>query len=310
RILVIGDSLTESQGAPSDSTLTAQWQKILDRDGVAAEVINLGVVAANIIHLTQLTRDAVPLLHPTDVVVVVYANDLPCDSYQLELNAPGPVFPRRLEPWWMPRVVEVVQHVLRNEPIYRRWPHPAQRFFSPVPDPTNPWTKTQGPSPGLDPAIYQAMVNGRINPWLKEQAEAIPGMLSHDFSYRGRPDLFFARMDQICKSKNATFTLAYIPFCGVVSPRYAAAQVKLGMPTSTAEALSTDPKYRNQQTFLAKLSSEVGVPLAETTEALRRAEEAGTPQYWDFDTHPRPAGYATIAREIHEVWSRSHLRRP
>jgi hypothetical protein len=32
-----------------------------------------------------------------------------------------------------------------------------------------------------------------------------------------------------------------------------------------------------------------------------RAESDGAPQYWNFDTRPRPAGCATIARRIHRA---------
>jgi len=67
------------------------------------------------------------------------------------------------------------------------------------------------------------------------------------------------------------------------------------------KALSRDPLYRRQIQHLADVCSTLSLPLVDATADLVRAEEVGVPQYWKFDTHPRPAGYATIARRIHRV---------
>jgi lysophospholipase L1-like esterase len=50
--------------------------------------------------------------------------------------------------------------------------------------------------------------------------------------------------------------------------------------------------------LLAALSADLGIRLADATEDLERAEQEGVAQYWAFDTHPRAAGYTTIARRI------------
>jgi hypothetical protein len=149
--------------------------------------------------------------------------------------------------------------------------------------------------------LYSAMVAGTINPWLKEQAEAMPGMLSHDFSKGGSPFPFLSRMRELCDSHNVDLIVAYVPFCGTVHPRYAPALIKLGMDRGTAQALASDPNYRRQNQHLADLCSALKLPLADATEDLVRAEEAGLRQYWEYDTHPRPAGYATIAGRIHKT---------
>ena len=188
--------------------------------------------------------------------------------------------------------------VARNEPIYRRWPHSPVPFFAPVPDPSNPWTGSAGPPKGLDPAIYRAMLAGTINPWLKEQSEAIPGMLEHDFSKGGSPVRFLSRMQELCKPRGIDLVVAYVPFSGRVHARYAGSLIKLGMQPEIAHALAGDPRYRRQNQHLAELCSVLNLPLADATVDLVRAEQGGVRQYWDFDTHPRPAGYATIAGRI------------
>jgi lysophospholipase L1-like esterase len=305
RMVVLGDSVTEGQGAPESGTITAELSRLLADDGISAEVLNLGVVAATLPHLAALARDATRLLRPTDVVLVLYANDLPAPPYPLELDQAPPRFPPRDTPWWLPRSVELVGRVLHDEPIYRRWPQPTLRFFAPVPDPSNPWTGSDGPPSGLDPALYQAMAAGALNPWLRDQAAAIPGMLAHDFAEGGSPGLCLLRVDEWCRSVGANLLVAYVPFCGVTHARYAPSLAALGMSRSTAEALTLDPIYRRQNALLADLCPRLGIPLADATEALAQAEAEGIPQYWSFDTHPRPSGYATIARHTFKIWRQS-----
>jgi hypothetical protein len=191
--------------------------------------------------------------------------------------------------------------VASDEPIYRRWPHAPLPFFAPVPDPSNPWTGSKGPPPGLDRPLYEAMRAGTINPWLKEQSEAIPGMLGHDFAQGGSPVLFLRRMQELCKPGGIELVVAYTPFCGTVHSHYAGSLVKLGMQPDLAQALAHDPVYRRQNRHLKELCSALSLPLADATEDLVQAEESGIRQFWEWDTHPRPTGYATIARRIHQA---------
>jgi lysophospholipase L1-like esterase len=141
------------------------------------------------------------------------------------------------------------------------------------------------------------MVAGSFNPWLKGQSDFMPGMLAHDFAIGGSPERFLRRIQDLCRSAGARLIVAYVPFCGVVHPRYATSLIKVGMRPSIAGALSRDPIFRRQNHFLASLCAALNLQMADATEDLIEAER-GVPQYWSFDTHPRPAGYATIARRI------------
>jgi hypothetical protein len=184
--------------------------------------------------------------------------------------------------------------------------HPIVPFFLPAPDSANPWTAVTNPPQGLDSAYFHLMREGKLNPWLWQQSQSIPGMLAHDFSAGdGSPARHLRRIVALCRAGTVNFVLAYVPFCGVTSRRYVSSLVKLGMEESIAEALHSEPIYRRQNDVLASVCRDLDVPLADATEALIQAEAEGTPQYWSVDTHPRPAGYATIARHIHDVWHRS-----
>jgi lysophospholipase L1-like esterase len=310
RILLIGDSMTEGIGAPESATIARELERRLTADGERVEVINLGVIAATLGHVTALARDAVSLLRPADVVVVLFANDLPAPRYDPAFDRHIAGFERSKVAWWMPRLATLVGRYIHDEPIYRRWFHAPIRFFAPVPDSVNPWTGSTGPPEALEPALYQEMRAGRLNPWLHAQAKELPGMLGHDFAKGGSPDLHLTRLADDCRAAGARMTVAYIPFCGVVSRRYVPAQVRLGMDRETAEALPVDPVYRRQNAILADVCGALKFPLADATDDLVAAEAAGVPQFWDLDAHPRPAGYATIAGRIHRTLRRdSHERR-
>ncbi|OJW18959.1 MAG: hypothetical protein BGO49_18125 [Planctomycetales bacterium 71-10] len=307
RILVIGDSVVEGEGVGDRSTITAEWSRLLAGEGTPAEVINLGVIAASLPHLWILTRDAVNLLHPADVVVAIYPNDLPAPSEPSLLTAPAKTFartPADYRPW----LVDLAERAIYEEPIHRRWFHPAIRFFAPVPDGTNPWSARDRPD-GLKPELYEDMKAGRLNPWLWHQSQDAPRQLAHDFATGGSPVHFLERMHDTCRAAGARMMVAYTPFCGIVHPRYASALVELGMDPATASALATDPKYRGQNRVMADVCRELGLPLADATADLEAAE-AVAPQYWPYDTHPNADGYATIARRIHETWKASLAAAP
>ncbi|QEH35688.1 hypothetical protein OJF2_42430 [Aquisphaera giovannonii] len=305
RILVIGDSVIEGEGAGDAETIPAAWSRLLAGEGTDAEVINLGAIAASLPHLWAVVSEAVPLLRPTDVVVALYPNDMPYDDTRC-LGVPPRRFPRPAPGWPRPRLAELLDRVILDRPIHRRWFHPPIDFFAPVPDSTNPWSSGKPRPPELREDLCEDMKAGRLNPWLIFQSADMPRWLSHDFAAGGgSPRPFLEKMREVCRSAGARMTVAYTPFLGVVHPRYVPALVALGMDRATAEALPVDPKYRSQPRHLAEVCRDLGLPLADATAALEAAEAAEGPQYWAYDTHPNPAGYATIARRIHEAWKAS-----
>lgn len=303
RVLVIGDSVVEGQGAPEDGTMPVVLERLLRESGEVVEVLNLGVVAADLPRLMLLARESIPLLRPTDVVLVIYANDMPAIMYLTLFDQLSVEHQRRETPVWVPRVLELLARVTRGEPIARRWPQPIMNYFTPVPDPQNPWTEHNGPPPAeLDPDLYRSMVAGKLNPWLGTQAEYLPEMLSHDFTRGGSPGPYLERIARGCRGMGVNLLVVYVPFSGVVHTRYVPALVKLGMKRAIAEALSTDPIYRRQNAQLGLVCGRLEIPFVDTTDALATQEAAGVPQFWMYDTHPRPDGYATIARAVYAAW--------
>ena len=305
RVLVVGDSVTEGQGAAYDKTIPAQLGQRL---GHSAEVLNLGVVAATLDKVTQLACEATTLLKPETLVLVMYANDTPAPPVPQaanlrELNFMATKFqqdvqasrPARL--YW-PRLAVILQKLVTTEPIYSRFFASTIRYFAPTPDATNPFKTGSPPVPGLKPELEQAMRAGQLNPWLVQQSEAMPGMIKQDFRLGGSPELHLRAIQQVCRQMGVKLVLAFVPFHATVHARYAQPLVDLKMPKEVAEALSVDPAYKSQAVQLKTICEQLQIPFVDTTGALAAQENLDKPQFWPYDSHPRPEGYATIAGAI------------
>lgn len=305
RILVIGDSVTEGQGAASDQTIPALLGQRL---GSSAEVLNLGVVAATLDKVTQLACVATALLKPETLVVVMYANDTPAPPLPrtvnpLDLNTLATKFQqdeqagRQARLYW-PRLALIVQKLAAGEQIYSRFFASTIRYFAPTPDATNPFKAGSPPLPGLKPELEKAMRAGQLNPWLVQQSEAMPGMIRQDFRLGGSPELHLRAIQQTCRQMGVKLVLAFVPFHATVHARYAQPLFDLKMPREVAEALSVDPAYKVQAVQLKSICEQLQIPFVDTTGPLASAENLGKPQFWAYDSHPRPEGYATIADAI------------
>lgn len=304
RVVVVGDSVTEGQGAAVGETIPARLGSIL---GSGTETLNLGVVAATLDKVTQLACESAILLKPETLVVVMYANDMPAPSVPssanerdlkyLESKFQQDVVNSRSEAR-LPRLFVLTQRIMTGEPIYSRFFTSTVRYFAPVPDPTNPFGAAAPPMPGLKPEVEAAMRAGQLNPWLAFEPEALPKLIRQDFQTGGSPISHLRLIQLVCRQMNVKLVLAYVPYYGTVNARYAQPLVDLSMPRDVAESLSVDPAYKNQALQLKAICESLKIPFVDTTPALVERENAGQPQFWAYDSHPRPEGYRTIAEAI------------
>lgn len=304
RILVVGDSITEGQGASAQETIPARLAKIM---GSSAEVLNLGVIAATLDNVTQLACDATTLLDPKLVILVLYANDLPAMGPGVMVSpASLGVLKQRVEQdlkaasneFWLPHSLRLFKRLITDQPIYSPITNQPIRYFAAVPDSTNPFSGQSKSNPRIKPELEQAMRQGGINPWLLQQADAIPGMLNHDFRLGGSAESAIRTILNVCRQQGADLVVTYVPFSGTVHERYRQPLIDTGMPHETAKALTEDPAYQNQARHLTEVCDRLRIKFIDTTPALKAEEASGQPQYWPYDTHPRPEGYRTIADAI------------
>jgi hypothetical protein len=62
--------------------------------------------------------------------------------------------------------------------------------------------------------------------------------------------------------------------------------------------LSSELAFKSQAPQLKNICDLMKIEFMDTTPALSAKEARDQPQFWAYDSHPRPAGYATIAEEI------------
>lgn len=305
RLLVVGDSVTEGQGAAASQTIPAQLGTLL---GNGYEVLNLGVVAATLDKVVQLSCDSTALLTPQTLVLVLNANDTvaPLDQYKTPSITELRVMLAKIvqdeadnkAESRLPRFLAVVQRLVNQGPVYSRFFTKTIRYFAPTPDSTNPFKPDSPPLPGLKPELENAMRAGQLNPWLIQQSELMPNMIRTDLTVRRSLELYLRVIQQMCQSLNVKFVLAYVPSHGTVHPRYAQPLMDLKMPESIARSLSTDPEYKMQAIQIKAMCDRLNIPFVDTTPALVAEEAKGQPQFWAYDSHPRPEGYSTIAKQI------------
>jgi lysophospholipase L1-like esterase len=310
RVVVVGDSITEGQGASPAETIPGRLGQKLGR---GHEVLNLGVVAATLDKVTLLAAESAELLAPQTLVVVMYANDLPAPppfsiasinslestsaKIRQEINAAEAQ--KRL-----PQLIRLGLRVMNDQPIYSQFFGSTIRYFAPEPDATNPFTNQPAANPKLSPELEKAMRAGEINPWLFQQSEAIPGMLNSDLRLGGSPEPFLSAIGQVCQRRNIRLIVAYVPFYGTINERYVSSLKACGMDEKTARELLSDTAYSRHSGELAEICKSLNIEFVDTAPALKKQEGTGTPQFWSFDSHPNPAGYETIAEAIFQAIGR------
>ena len=155
---------------------------------------------------------------------------------------------------------------------------------------------------GLKPELEAAMRAGQLNPWLIQQSKSMPSTIRFDLSLPGSPAPHLLRIQELCQNLGVKLVIAYIPFHATVHARYAQAMVEMTTPEAIAMGLSTEPAFKAQAPQLKNICDLMQIQFMDTTPALSAKEASDQPQFWAYDSHPRPAGYATIAEEIAKVF--------
>lgn len=313
RIIFIGDSIVEGCGVADDDTLPAQFARLLE-DQPRPEVINLGVAAANFPESTRLVRDAVPLLHPQVVFLIVFMNDLPSPAFDWPVPPPGGLAGMKLSTF--PPLIPFVPRALQAALLLReagalpcrmhRGPFP---FFLPVPSPSNPLT-TRPPVEGLDPELERAMKAGKANPYLPGTLPVFESRLRLPYDQAGGVANRLRFMNWFCHEFHARLNVVYVPFHVAANPLYLAAQVKLGgCDGIDLPASFSDEAHRTQQRHLARACREAGIPFVDTTDLFIEAEHEQR-LFWPTDGHCNPAGYHLIAEACLRCRNENRARIP
>ena len=298
RVAFLGDSFVEGFMASDKETITAGFQRRATRRGEALEALNFGIGGAGLAAYAQLLRDIVPLFHPDAVMLVLYANDLPCPAYHPRwLN--NPLNPNYRNPW-IPRFVEVLVRVARREAVPRAWIRPPFQYSSAVPDPANPWTKrAEEFEVFVDPDIAKAMKAGRFNPFITDQPNSYAKQLKKPIEVRES----LSRLRDYAQSKGTALWVAYIPVRYQVSDVYLQYASRFSRQLVTTSLMG--PEYRLHSESLAEQCKAVGLPFLDLTPILQERERKGIRCYWDYDDHMRGQCYLFLGETLYDWWKAS-----
>jgi lysophospholipase L1-like esterase len=305
RVAFIGDSFVEGCGASENDTLPRQFANLIGEQ--SAEVLNLGVAAANFPEYLRLVLDSVPLLRPQTVFLVVCSNDLPGPLFDTPVPPPGGLaaleqhrFPR-LGPW-QPRAVRAVSLLQQGWVLPRRGHQGPFPFFAAVPDPSNPLSKGKAVA-GLDPALEHAMRAGKANPYLPGTLPVFERRLRQDYDRSGGVANMLRFMTWYCHEHGTRLAVVYVPFHVAANPAYLAAQVKLGgcAGVKLPETFN-DEAHRTQQRHLQRACWDAGIPFVDTTDAFIAGERKER-LFWPTDGHCNSAGYRLLAEACAKCWT-------
>jgi len=305
RVLFVGDSFVEGIGTDDNGTIPRRFAAALKRVK-PVEAINLGVGGIGFPEYVRIVRDAVPLLRPKTLFLVVFANDLPAPAYPDDGD--GPAVSTTKTHGFGVRAIEVARRLKQNKPVPRFYHSGPFPLFEAAPSPSNPWTGHDDPT--VDPRLVAAFRRGGANPWLEAQAKQIAGNLQGDFSRTGGADRHLERIASICRDAGVRLIVAYIPFSTNVNSAYLPALYQLGYRAPGPDASMESPAFHAQQLHLRDVTDRLHIPFLDLTGEYIEAEKTRGRMYWTYDAHCNPQGYRLAAAACARYYAEGVVPKP
>ena len=307
RIIFIGDSFVEGTMAEPEQTIPAGFRAAAEEDGQYLDIMNMGVSGAGVNEYTRLTRDAIAVFKPDDVVLVLFTNDLPAGERQRD--APGGVqdmafIPVRY-PLFMPRILQAATMVIEGERLPTRGKSPPFLFLPSVPHPANPWTFNEEKlSISVEPDIAEAMKRGHFNPFAPDTLFYFEMRLRQPLSLREHIE----PLRNLVHANSVALHVVYLPTRFQVSDYYTPFGQRFSRP-AIVKSLQSE-KYDRHAMEVAELMTDLGLPFLDLTEPIREAEVDGRHLYWEYDGHMRGDGYTFVGRKLYRWWAAYELDLP
>jgi len=291
RIAFVGDSFVEGFLAPADATIPRAFARAMGTSGRQKEVLNLGVGAAGLKEYLQIFRQALPLLRPARVVLVLYANDL-LGPQEYEATSQIVRTEEPLRETSKLRLFSVVREVIEHRVVPRRWHSKTIQFLPSVPNPANPWTRQRSAlEPLVEPEFAAAMMAGTFNCFNVCEIQIYAQYLPKPVNIRPWLEV----LDGLAKANGAQLYLTYVPHAAQTSDYYL--PYKRRFCTSGAISLLGED-FQKSARMIETASRGLGLPFLDLTPGIRAEESRGRHLYWNFDEHMRPEGYLFVGEQI------------
>jgi len=296
RVVFFGDSFVEGAYVPDDETLPRAFEAQAVESGMRVEAINLGVAGGGFQWYPALILDTLPLLKPDALLLVVYANDLPA---QPDLPVPRVFAPRPALAPWVPSLLAMAW---RREQLPFRWSWRRERFFQPVPNPGNPWSRPDFVSENrgrVTQRIFDAMREGRFSPLRVGGSLYMEQALREPFDIRAS----LASFRQAAEAQGTRLAIVYLPERGMVTNYYQSFEREFGIGLPVETDMTAAP-YQLHRALLADQCAQTGVAFLDLTEIIRAQEARGNHLYHDYDDHLSGKGDRLLGAAIFDWWRR------
>lgn len=293
RVMFVGDSFVEGYLTDAAHTIPEGFNAAASQQRQPLDVMNFGVTGAGLVEYTQLIYDAVPLFHPRDVVLVLYANDLPPKDFDPRSMAPATF---KKSPVLLPRAIDSALRLARHERITPAWHRPPVPYFLPVPSPGNPWTRFAARYTFVEPEFADAMKSGRMNPFIVDEIHWLYRVLAAPMEF----EPFLSGINEYLKQNDVRLFVVYIPSRHQVTTHYRE-YVRAFCSKDRLHDLTGDA-FQIHATALRSASETLDIPFLDLTPYLREREAANDHAYLSYDGHFRSETYYKTGELIFDWW--------
>lgn len=295
RVMLVGDSFVEGYLADASHTIPHGFDAAAQKNGARLETMNFGVTGAGLQEYMQLIYDAVPLFQPQDVVLVLYANDLPTLNFD-----PATITPTTFERSnpLLPRVADTLLRAVRHDRIALAGHRSPMPYFLPVPSPGNPWTRFEGRYGFVQPEFAAAMKAGKMNPFLTNEINWFYRTLVRPVD--AKPVL--STINDFLRAHSARLSVVYIPSRHQVTTSYREYAKAFCAPEKLYDL--TGNEFQAHAAALKQVTGDLQIPFLDLTEQLREREAAGKRMYLLYDGHFEKNTYVETGEQIFDWWSK------
>ncbi len=295
RVAFVGDSFVEGFMAADGETISDGYAHAAKDSGIGVEAMNFGIGGTGIQNYLPLIRDLIPIFRPDELVLVIYANDLPY-TWPGESWTMNPLQPQSVSRW-VPRMVQVLTRLIHHEPVPARWKGTPRRFVPAVPDPASPWTQHESDlSMQVTSELATAMKAGDFNPFVPGSFEFMELNLKKPFELAP----MVASIQKYAARYGTQLRVVYVPLSDQVTDHYLEYHRKYSLKSKVTTFTTED--YQLHSRLLRRDCEKAGIEFLDTTPILKAREDRGIHNSWNYDEHMKGESYLSLGGEIFKRW--------
>jgi len=292
RVFVLGDSFVEGAMAEQNQTIPYAFSEAAGPDW---EVFNCGMIGIGFNAYLRFLIDAVPIFKPDEVVLVLFANDMPLREEAISSNPLTPEY----SSFFQPRLLAIQQEYDQGRTVPFRWQWGTASLLHPVPAASNPWT-LNGPqlqqhvTPEIAEAMKQATFNYFRTNWILKEEQSLkqPKDLTKKLAF----------IRDYLKQHGTNLTVFYLPSRSQVTNYYYQFEQSYCLVNCPDKLDLTGPAYQIHRQSIAANCRSLQIPFSDLTPVILQQEANGNHLYWNYDDHMTGTSYLKLGKVVQNEW--------